>query len=100
MLNINIIYIYPKKIDINNEINLFRIIDTKLKETIVFFAINKNKKYEIYISNTMTGKNINICNVNNESELEGFLNKFKEYEKEIKGLKDLDLIEKYILKLV
>ncbi|RDY23453.1 hypothetical protein CHF27_008155 [Romboutsia maritimum] len=99
-MNINIIYIYPKIIEVNKEINLLRIIDKKIKETIVFYAIKKNSFYEIYIINTMLGNYINICNVSNEKELNSLISRFKGYEKEIKEINDLCIIEKYILNLI
>jgi hypothetical protein len=99
MLNINIIYIYPEIIEINKEINLFRIIDNNIKETIVIYSIKENNNYNIFMINTMSGETNKICNVNNIDELGILINKFKILEKEIIAINDLEKIEKYILKL-
>ena len=99
MLNINIIYIYPEIIEINKEINLFRIIDNNIKETIVIYSINENDSYNIFMINTMSGETNKICNVNNIDELGILINKFKMLEKEIIAINDLEKIEKYILKV-
>ncbi|MGL5756330.1 MAG: hypothetical protein ACRCYC_13455, partial [Paraclostridium sp.] len=55
---INIIYIYPNIKFINNEINICRIVDNKIKETLVIFGIKEDNNLNIYITNTMTGDNI------------------------------------------
>ena len=99
MLNINIIYIYPEIIEINKEINLFRIIDNNIKETIVIYSIKENNSYDIFMINTMSGETNKICNVNNIDELGILINKFKMLEKEIIAINDLEKIEKYILKV-
>jgi hypothetical protein len=99
MLNINIIYIYPEIIEINKEINLFRIIDNNIKETIVIYTIKENDGYKIFMINTMSGETNEICNVNNIDELGILINKFKMLEKEIIAINDLENIEKYILKV-
>ncbi len=98
MLNINIIYIYPKIIEINKEINLFRIIDNNIKETIVIYTIKEKDSYNVFMINTMSGETNEICNVNNIDELGILINKFKMLEKEIIAINDLQKIEKYILK--
>ena len=91
---INIIYIYPNTEFINDEINICRIIDEKIKESLVIYGVKDNKKLKTYITNTMTGDNKLIKEIDN-------LNEFKENilsnESEIKNLKDLVEIEKYIL---
>lgn len=91
---INIIYIYPNTDFINDEINICRIIDEKIKESLVVYGIRNNKNLKIYITNTMTGDNKLIKEIDK-------LNEFKENilsnEAKIKGLKDLVEIEKYIL---
>ena len=99
MLNINIIYIYPEIIEINKEINLFRIIDNDIKETIVIYTIKQNDSYNVFMINTMSGETNEICNVNNIDELGILINKFKMLEKEIIAINDLEKIEKYILKV-
>ena len=100
VLNINLIYIYPKTLEINNEINLFRIVDKNVKESLVFYCIKGNNKYKVYITNTMTGENINFANYNDEQDLYILINNIKSKEADIKILKDLELIEKYILKII
>ena len=45
MLNINLVYIYPKTIEINNEMNLLRIVDKIEKESLVIYYTKENKKY-------------------------------------------------------
>ena len=98
MLNIKIIYIYPEIIEINKEINLFRIIDNNIKETIVIYAIKEKDSYDVFMINTMSGETNEICNVNNIDELDILINEFKILEKEIIPINDLQKIEKYILK--
>ena len=95
---LNIIYIYPEIIEINKEINLFRIIDNNIKETIVIYTIKENDSYNVFMINTMSGETNEICNVNNIDELGILINKFKMLEKEIIAINDLQKIEKYILK--
>lgn len=91
---INIIYIYPNTDFINGEINICRIIDEKIKETLVIYGIKNNKNLKIYITNTMTGDNKLIKEIDNLNEVkESILSN----EIKIKSLKDLVGIEKYIL---
>lgn len=99
MLNISIVYIYPKIIKINKEINLFRIIDNNIKETIVLYAINESDNYQVLMINTMTGDIINICNVNSLSKIDDLINKFKLNEENIINKGNLEEIQKYILKI-
>ena len=91
---INIIYIYPNTDFINDEINICRIIDEKIKESLVVYGIRNNKNLKIYITNTMTGDNKLIKEINN---LDEFKENILSNEAKIKGLKDLVEIEKYIL---
>ena len=91
---INIIYIYPNTDFINDEINICRIIDEKIKESLVVYGIRNNKNLKIYITNTMTGDNKLIKEIDNLNEVkESILSN----EIKIKSLKDLVGIEKYIL---
>ena len=99
MLNINVLYIYPEIIEVNKEINLFRIIDNNIKETIIVFCIKKESKYEINLTNTLTGQVIYICKANTLEELDKVIIKFKEIEGDFSMLNNLQEIEKYILKL-
>lgn len=91
---INIIYIYPNTDFINDEINIWRIIDEKIKESLVVYGIRNNKNLKIYITNTMTGDNKLIKEIDNLKE---FKESILSNEAKIKGLKDLVEIEKYIL---
>jgi predicted secreted protein len=94
---INIIYIYPNTDFINNEINILRIIDEKIKESLVIFGIKKNNNLDIYITNTMTGDNklVKIF-----YDINKFIEIIKSKEIEIKALEDLMEIEKYILNVI
>ena len=99
MLNINVLYIYPKIIEVNKEINLFRIVDKNIKESIIVFAVNTNDKYEISLTNTLHGKVIQISEVNNLNEIDLLIEEIKNVEEDFLILNDLSKIEKYILKL-
>lgn len=94
---INIIYIYPNTNFINNEINILRIVDEKIKESLIIFGIKEDNNLNIYITNTMTGDNklVKIFDDINE-----FVEIIKSKESEIKALKDLMEIEKYILNVI
>lgn len=91
---INIVYIYPNIEFINNEINICRIIDNKIKETLVIFGIKEDNNLNIYITNTMTGDNIFVTKENDLNRINNFI---LSKEAEIKKLEDLEKIEKYIL---
>ncbi|MGL5641379.1 MAG: hypothetical protein ACRDDM_03870 [Paraclostridium sp.] len=91
---INIVYIYPNIDFINNEINICRIIDNKIKETLVIFGIKEDNNLNIYITNTMTGDNIFVIKENDLNKINNFI---LSKEDEIKKLEDLEKIEKYIL---
>ena len=100
MLNINLVYIYPKIIDINNEIHLLRIIDQKLKESLVLYCIKEDNVYKISLINTMVGEIKYLINYNDENDLRKLVNNIKSKEKNIKELNNLEKIEKYILKTI
>ncbi len=91
---INIIYIYPNVEFINNEINMCRIIDEKIKETLVIFGLKEDNNLNIYITNTMMGDNKLIKGIDDISK---FIKLIKSNESEIKNCEDLFEIEKYIL---
>ncbi|MEG2983960.1 MAG: hypothetical protein RR835_04625 [Peptostreptococcaceae bacterium] len=91
---INIIYIYPNIKFINNEINICRIVDNKIKETLVIFGIKEDNNLNIYITNTMTGDNIFITK---ENDIDKIIHFILSNEVEIKKLEDLEKVEKYIL---
>ncbi len=100
MLNINLIYIYPETIEINNEINLLRIIDKKVKESLVFYCIKEENIYKVYVINTMTGQAIHLIDYNGKNSLDNLIDNIKTIEVDIKNLQGLDKIEKYILKVI
>lgn len=96
MLHINVLYIYPKIIEINKEINLFRIIDNNIKETLVFYC-KKESNYKIMMMDTMSGENKEILGVSKIVEVEKFIKDIEKSEGTIKGLNSLEDIKKYIL---
>lgn len=98
MLNINVLYIYPKIMEINKEINLFRIVDNNIKETLVIYGQKVQRDFELLMINTMSGEIKNLGLVN-ELEIEKYITKVKAKENEFTALKDLNEIEKYILNL-
>ena len=100
MLNINLIYIYPQTIEINNEINLLRIVDKKFKESLVLYCIKEGNKYKVYVLNTITGQVIHLINYNGKNSLDNLIDNIKTIETKIKNLENLDMIEKYILKTI
>lgn len=99
MLNINLVYIYPKTIEINNEMNLLRIVDEVVKESLVVYYTRENEKYKIYMINTSTGENNYIVSYD-ENNIDNFINIIKNIETDIKSLENLNNIEKYILKTI
>ena len=99
MFNINLINIYPKTIEINNEMNLLRIVDKIEKESLVIYYTKENEKYKIYMINTSTGENTYIVSYG-EKNIDNFINIIKNREIDIKSLENLKNIEKYILKLI
>ncbi|CEH36032.1 hypothetical protein [Romboutsia lituseburensis] len=98
MLNINVLYIYPKIMEINKEINLFRIVDNNIKETLVIYGQKVQRDFELLMINTMSGEIKNLGLIN-ELEIEKYITKVKAKENEFTALKDLNEIEKYILNL-
>ncbi|MEG2983920.1 MAG: hypothetical protein RR835_04415 [Peptostreptococcaceae bacterium] len=95
---IKIIYLYPDVDEIINEINLLRIVDNSIKESIVMYSKYNNSEYSVYTINTMTGNIDKVCILKDISELNTFINEFKTDEWKITNLESLELIEKYILK--
>lgn len=98
MLNINVLYIYPKIMEINKEINLFRIVDNNIKETLVIYGQKVQRDFELLMINTMSGEIKNLGLID-ELEIEKYITKVKAKENEFTALKDLNEIEKYILNL-
>jgi predicted ATP-dependent serine protease len=99
-LNITLLYIYPKIKEINKEINLFRIIDNNIKETIIIYCLKEKDSYKVFMINTMFGEAHEICNVADLVKLDTIISKFKKLEKQIICIDNLQEIEKYILKVV
>lgn len=97
-MNINVLYIYPKIIEINKEINLFRIIDNNIKESLVFYSI-KNSTYKVFVINTLVGDTKKVKELDNIDELDKFIEEIKKLECDIISLPNLEEIEKYILNL-
>lgn len=95
---IDIIYLYPQYKFLGNEINIIRIIDNKIKETITIYGVDRKKSIDIYISNTSTGENILINKINSIEEIDLLINRLINEESNIKNEKDLSSVEKYILK--
>lgn len=99
-LDINIKYIYPETVFIIREINLFRIVDLNIKETIVFYSRMIRNKYEICMLNTSIGNTIGILKVDNTEKFDELIDKIKREEENIKKIKNLSDIENYILKIL
>jgi hypothetical protein len=95
---IKLIYLYPQWGFLGNEINISRIIDDKIEETIIIYGIDKKQFIEIYMTNTYTGENKLINKVYSIDEIELFIQKLQYEEDNIKNQNDLFSIEKYILK--
>ena len=100
MSNINLINIYPQLLEINNEINLLRIVDKKVKESLVFYCSKNENTYRVYMLNTMTGQEVNIKKYSEKSNLKNLVEKFKLVEIDINKLKTLEEVENYILKII
>ena len=98
MLNINVLYIYPEIMEINNEINLVRIVDNNIKETLVIYAERENEYFRIIMINTMSGETKIITQIS-EVKIKEFVNEIKIKEKEFVILKDLNKVEEYISNL-
>ncbi|MGL5506941.1 MAG: hypothetical protein ACRDB0_03460 [Paraclostridium sp.] len=95
---IDIIYLYPQYKFLGNEINIIRIIDNEIKETITIYAIDKKKSIDIYMSNTSTGENILINKISSIEEIDLLIKRLINEESNIKNEKYLSSVEKYILK--
>lgn len=84
--------------EINKEINLFRIVDNNIKETLVIYGQKVQRDFKLLMINTMSGEIQNLGLIN-ELEIEKYITKVKAKENEFTTLKDLNEIEKYILNL-
>ena len=100
MLNINLLYLYPETIEINNEMNLLRIVDREQKESLVFYYVRENEIYKIYMINTLTGENTYLISCEEENNINKFIDTIKNADINIKRLNNLNDIEKYILKSI
>ena len=100
MSNINLINIYPQLLEINNEINLLRIVDKKVKESLVFYCIKNENTYRVYMLNTMTGEEVNIKNYSEKNNLKNIVESIKLVEIDINKLETLEEVENYILKII
>ena len=100
MFNINLIDIYSKSIDINNEINLLRIVDKKEKESLVFYCVKEENLYKVYMINTMTGQDTHLKNYNEKYSLNKLIDNIKSIEVDINKSESLEIVENYILKVV
>ena len=100
MSNINLINIYPQLLEINNEINLLRIVDKKVKESLVFYCIKNENTYRVYMLNTMTGEEVNIKNYSEKSNLKNLVESIKLLEIDINELEILKEVENYIFKII
>ncbi|MCR1954515.1 hypothetical protein NSA24_06890 [Clostridioides mangenotii] len=97
MERISILYFYPDFVKINNEINLIRIVDNKVKEGIIIFAEDNVNEVVVNLTNTNVGEVIPIVKMDNMDNLEIVVNNIRENENKIKSLKDLSDIEKHLL---
>lgn len=99
MERVSILYFYPDFVKINNEINLIRIVDNKVKEGIIIFAEDNVNEVVVNLTNTNVGEVIPIVKMDNVDNLEIVVNNIRENENKIKSLKDLSDIEKHLIKL-
>lgn len=95
---ISLIYLYPQYSFLGNEINICRIIDSKIKETIIIYGVDKKCSIDIYITNTYTGENKLINKISSIDSMDLFIKMLRDKEYNIKNEKDLFSVEKYILK--
>ena len=99
-MNINLLYLYPETIEINNEKNLLRIVDREQKESLVFYYVRENEIYKIYMINTLTGENTYLISCEGKNNINKFIDTIKNADINIKRLNNLNDIEKYILKSI
>jgi hypothetical protein len=100
MLNINLLYLYPETIEINNEMNLLRIVDREQKESLVFYYVRENEIYKIYMINTLTGENTDLISYEGKNNINKFIHTINNVDMDLKSLNNLNDIEKYILKSI
>lgn len=99
MEKISLKCIYPNIIKVLDEINLFRIIDNNLKESIVVYAIIVDSQYYINMTNTNFGNIINICKLEKLLDVDKFMEKVIKSNAEIKEINDFSKIEEYLLNI-
>lgn len=99
MEKISLKCIYPNIIKVLDEINLFRVVDNHLKESIVVYASIVDSQYYINMTNTNFGNIINICKLEKLLDVDKFMEKVIKYEKEIIEKDEFPKIEKYLLNI-
>ncbi|MCC0645793.1 MULTISPECIES: hypothetical protein [unclassified Clostridioides] len=99
MEKISLKYIYPNIIKVLDEINLFRIVDSNLKESIVVYASIVDNQYYINMTNTNFGNIINICKLEKLLDVDKFIEKVIKNSTEIKEINDFSKIEEYLLNI-
>jgi len=99
-MKIEMFFVYPDMGIVNNESNLFRIVDNKLKETLVIYLMEEKNQYNIYMINTMTGFIEKVFTSKDLDEVEKFNDIFIEKRDNIINGKTLEEIERYILKVI
>lgn len=99
MEKISLTCIYPNIIKVLDEINLFRVIDNNLKESIVVYASIVDSQYYINMTNTNFGNITNICKLEKLLDVDKFMEKVINYEKEIIEKDEFSKIEKYLLNI-
>ena len=100
MSNINLIDIYPQLLEINSEINLLRIVDKKVRESLVLYCSKDENTYKVYMLNTMTGQEAHIKNCKEKNSLKNLVENIKSVETNINELETLEKVENYILKII
>lgn len=99
MENISLKCVYPNIIKVLDEINLFRIVDNNLKESIVVYASIVDNQYYINMTNTNFGNIINICKLEKLLDVDKFIEKVIKNSTEIKEINDFSKIEEYLLNI-
>ena len=98
-MKVEIFFVYPIMGIVNKESNLFRIVDNNLKESLVVYLMEEKNQYNIYLMNTMTGSMNKIFTAKDLEEVDKFNNIFIQNKEHIIKRKDLENMERYILKI-
>ena len=98
-MKVEIFFVYPIMGIVNKESNLFRIVDNDLKESLVVYLMEEKDQYNIYLMNTMTGSMNKIFTAKDLEEVDKFNNIFIKNKEHIIKRKDLENMERYILKV-